>query len=197
MSYYFCEPTDWFDGPLCCRYTAVQFGKLQLPMRIDGASTIVEWHWALGLSTDGQFEVLGAWRDEGPKTAQRTAADLHDRGLERVNALAAEDGLAGAMKACHSRLCEHTVTDLVESGAASSCMRQAIRWTDAAAKRVQERMSRSARKYGPFADHAVAADFLAQAFQRADRDLLADYWERAKPAPFGVTAARRVLLRAA
>jgi len=197
MSYFFWDSTRWFGSALCCRYTVVQFGKLQLPMRIDGMPTTAEWHWALGLFTDGQFQVFGAWRDEGPETAQRIAADLHDRGLERVSALAADVSLVAAMKARHPKLCEHTVTELVESGAVSYRMRQAIRWTGAAAQRLQERMSRAAKKCGPFADHAAAADFLAQTFQRADRDLLADYWERAKPAPFGVSAAPRVLVGAA
>lgn len=197
MSYFFWDSTDWFDSALCCRYTVVQFSKLQVPMRVDGASTIVEWHWALGLFTDGQFQVFGAWRDEGPDTVQRIAADLHDRGLERVHALAADDSLAAAMRTRQSKLCERTVADLVESGAISYRMRQAIRWTDAATQRLQERMSRLVKKYGPFPDHAAAADFLAQAFQRADRDLLADHWERTKPAPYGVSAAPRVLARAA
>jgi hypothetical protein len=197
MTYFFWDSPRWFDGALCGRYTVVQFGNLRLPMRIDGVLTAAEWHWALGLFTDGKFQVLGAWRDEGLATPQRIAADLHDRGLERVKALAADDGLVVAMKTCHPRLCEHTVAELAESGAVSSRMRQAIRWTDTAAKRLQERMWRAAKKHGPFADHSVAAEFLAQAFQRADRHLLADDWERAKPAPFGVTPAPRVLLRAA
>jgi hypothetical protein len=197
MSYFFWDSAYWFGNPLCCRYTVVQFGKLQLPMRIDGVLSISEWHWALGLFTDGQFQVFGAWRDEGPETAQRIAADLHDRGLERVGALAAENRLVAAMKARHPKLCECIVAQLVETGAASYRMRQAIRWTDTAAQRLHERMSRAAKKHGPFADHAAAADFLAQTFQRADRDLLADYWDRAKPAPFGLSAAPRVLVRAA
>lgn len=197
MSYFFWDSTDWFGSTLCCRYTLVQFGKLRLPMRIDEAPTTAEWHWALGLFTDGQFQVLGAWRDEGPETAPRIAEDLHDRGLERVSALAADAGVVTAMKARHPKLCERTVSELVESVAVSYRMRHAIRWTDAATQRLQERMSRAAKKYGPFPDHAAAADFLAQAFQRADRDLLADYWERTKPAPYGVSAAPRVLARAA
>lgn len=197
MTYFFWEPTRWFKSALCCRYTVVQFGKLRVPMRIDGAPAAAEWHWALGLFTDGQFHVLGAWRDESPATAERIAADLHDRGLERVAALAADNNLVAAMKGLSPKTCERTVTELAESGAASSRMRQAIRWTDAAAQHLQERMSRAAKKYGPFADHAAAADFIARAFQRADRALLADYWGRAKPAPYGLSAAPRVLVRTA
>ncbi|MCE4554285.1 hypothetical protein [Pelomonas cellulosilytica] len=197
MNYFFWDSAYWFGSTLCCRYTVVQFGQLKLPTLIDGVLTTAEWHWALGLFTDGQFQVFGAWREEGPETSQRIAGDLHDRGLERVHAVDADESLVAAMKARHPKLCERTVAELVESGAVSYRMRQAIRWTDTAAQRLQERVSRAARKHGPFADHAAAADFLAQAFQRANRDLLADYWERAKPAPYGLSAVPRVLVRAA
>ncbi|MFG6416872.1 transposase [Roseateles sp. DC23W] len=197
MSYRFWESIRWLNSALCCRYTVVQFGMLQLPMRIDGVRVTAEWHWALGLFTDGQFQVLGAWRDEGPDTGQRIAADLHNRGLERVSALAADESVVTAMKAQRPQFCERSVAELVASGSASSRMRQAIRWTDTAAQHLQGRLSRAAKRHGPFADHAGAGDFLAQAFQRADKDLLADYWYRAKPAPYGLSAAPRVLARAA
>ncbi|HEY9107162.1 MAG TPA: hypothetical protein VIN58_10835 [Roseateles sp.] len=196
MSYFFWDSSRWFNSALCCRYVVVQFGKLQVPMRIDNAVFTAEWHWALGLFTDGQFQVFGAWREEGAATAQRIAADLHDRGLERVSALAADDTLVSALKALRPKVCERTVAELVEAGATSSRMRHAIRWTDAAAQRLQERISRAAKNHGPFVDHDAAADFMAQAFQRADRDLLADYWGRAKPAPYGVSAAPALLARA-
>jgi transposase InsO family protein len=188
MSYLFWEPTRWFKGALCCRYTVVQFGKLRIPMRIDGAPATAEWHWALGLFTDGRFQLLGAWRNEGPATAQRIAEDLRDRGLERVAALAADNKLVAAMKGLSPKTYQRTVTELAESGAASSRMRQAIHWTDTAAQHLQERMSRAAKKDGPFVDHAAGADFIARAFQRVDRALLADYWGRAKPAPYGLSA---------
>ncbi|HEY0956264.1 MAG TPA: transposase [Roseateles sp.] len=196
MTYFFWDSTDWFGSTLCCRYTVVQFGKLQLPMRIDGVLTTAEWHWALGLFTDGQFDVLGAWCDEGPAMAQRIAADLHNRGLERVTALAADDGLIAAVRGLGIKVCEHAAAERASS-AASSRMQQAIRRTDTAAQHLQERMSRAVRKHGPFADEAEAADFIAQAFQRAERDLMTDYWGRAKPAPYGLVAAPRVLARAA
>lgn len=197
MSYRSWESTHWFNDALCCRYTVVQLGKLQVPMQIDGTPVTAEWHWALGLFTDGQFQVFGAWRDEGPETAQRIAGDLYKRGLERVSALAADESLVAVVKAQHPKFCERSVAELAESGSASSRMRQAIRWTDTAAQHLQERMSRAAKKHAPFAEHAAAGDFLAQAFQRADRDLLWDYWGRAKPAPYGLSAAPRDLARAA
>jgi hypothetical protein len=197
MTCFFRESSCWFNGALCCRYVAVQFDRLRVPTGTAGVPATVDWYWALGLFTDGQFQVLGAWRDEGPATPQRIAADLSDRGLERIKALAADDSLVAAMKALRPKFCEHTVAELAESGVLSARMRQAIRWTDTATQHLQGRLSRAAVKHGPFADHAAAADFIAQAFQRADRDLLADSCGRAKPAPFGLSAAPRVLARAA
>jgi hypothetical protein len=67
-------------------------------------------------------------------------------------------------------------------------MRRVARWTDAAAQRVQDRMQRVVRSQLPFADDAAAADFIAHAFQRADRDLLRDRRDRKQPAPFGQRA---------
>jgi len=185
MSYFFWDSKRWFGGTLCCRYLVVRFGKLRVPMLKDGTSVASEWHWALGFFTDGQFEVLGAWQDDGAGTAQRIADDLHERGIERIRAIAAEDGLVEAMAGLRPRVGERTTAVLAESSAFGPRMRRAIRWTDAAGQHLQARMSRVAKRQAPFADPAAAADFIAQAFQRADRDLLHDRWDRKHPAPFG------------
>lgn len=188
MSYFFCDSPRWFIGTLCCRYLVVRFGKLRVPMLNAGAPVAADWHWALGFFTDGQFEVLGAWQDEGAMTAQRIAVDLHVRGIERVKAVAAEGAVVEAMGALRPEVSATTTAELAESGAFGPRMRRAIRWTDAAGSHLQGRMSRVARRQVPFADPAAAADFVAQAFQRADRDLLRDRRDRKHPAPFGQRA---------
>jgi hypothetical protein len=188
MSYFFCESTRWFSGTLCCRYLVVRFGKLSVPMLKAGAPIAADWHWALGFFTDGQFEVLGAWQDEGAMTAQHIAVDLHERGIERVKAVAAEGAFIEAMRRLRPEFSGATTAELAESGAFGPRMRRALRWTDAAGLHLQGRMSRVARRQAPFADSAVAADFIAQAFQRADRDLLRDRRDRKHPAPFGQRA---------
>jgi len=200
MSYFFWDSTRWFRGTLCCRYLVVRFGKLHVPMLKDGTAVASEWHWALGFFTDGQFEVLGAWQHDGAGTAQRIADDLHERGIERIRAVAAEDGLVKAMAGLRPRVGGSTTAELAESGAFGPRMRRAIRWTDTAGQHLQARMSRVAKRQLPFVDAAAAADFIAQAFQRADRDLLSDRLGRARctrPASYGASASAAALATAA
>jgi hypothetical protein len=197
MPYFFWDSTRWLSSALCCRYLVVRFGRLRIPMGHEGSSTTAEWHWAFGFFMDGRFEVLGAWRDEGVATPQRIAADLHNRGIERIKAVAADDSLVAAMARLRPKVSRQSMAELAECSAFGPRMRQAIRWTDAAAQRVQDRMQRVARSQSPFADDAAAADFIAQAFQRADRDLLSDRLGRARPAPYGASASAAALVAAA
>lgn len=164
MSYFFWDSSDWFGSTLCCHHTVVQFGKLQLSMRIEGVLTTIDWHWALGLSNSGEFEVLGAWPDDGAEVAQRIAADLHHRGLGRVAVLVADDSLVAAVKGLPSQSRTQTVAELEAAGFASPRLQTAIRWTAATSQRLQERLPRATKKHGPLPDHAAAASFLAQAF---------------------------------
>lgn len=188
MSYFFWETSRWFRGALCCRYLAIRFDRFRIPMRSDGAVSTAEWHWALGFFTDGQCQVLGAWQDEGRGTAQRIASDLHDRGIERVNAIAAQDDLTMAMTCLRPKVCRNTPEELIESGVFGPRMLRVIRWTDVAGQHLQGRMSRAAKRQTPLVDAAAAADFVARHFQRADRALLHDMWERKKPMRYGQAA---------
>ncbi|MBV8503486.1 MAG: hypothetical protein JO006_17435, partial [Paucibacter sp.] len=96
MSRFIWANPQVFAGSLCCRYLVVRFGQLRVPMLNEGSVVASVWHWALGSFTDGQIEVLGAWQDDGAGTAQRIAVDLHERGIERIKAVAAEDVLVAA-----------------------------------------------------------------------------------------------------
>ncbi len=178
MAHHFVDTASWSATPLCVRYLVVRFGRLRVPMLKDGSAAASEWHWALGFFTDGQCEVLDAWPDEGEGTAQRIAMDLHHRGIERLNVVAAEDGLLQAVGILRPKLCRNTTAELIASGALGSRMRRAVQWTEVAGQHLQGRMSRRAKRKGPFVDDAAAADFIAQAFQRVARDLLEDRWER-------------------
>jgi len=188
MTYLTSEANRWFSGTLCCRYVVVRFDRLRVPMLEEGAVVPVHWRWALGCFTGGEFEVLGAWRDDGAGTASRVATDLHDRGLERVGALAADDDLILELAGFRPRVCRNTTAQLIDSGALGSRMRRAVRWTEVAGEHLQTRMSVSARRHGPFVDEPAVAAFMARSFQRAHRDLLADGWDRAHPARFGQAA---------
>jgi len=84
MSYFFWESNRWLGNPLCCRYLGVvRFGRQCVPMRHEESASAAQWHWALGLFTDGWLEVLGA------VTPQRIAAGLHGLGIKRIKSLRA------------------------------------------------------------------------------------------------------------
>lgn len=193
MSYYFRSSDRWFSDPLCCRYLVVRFSKLRVPMKHGRLITMADWHWALGLFIDGGFEVLGAWRDEGVARPDQIAANLHERGLERIKALGGDEGVVAAMGRFRPTASRQTMVELAESGAFGLRMRQAIRWTDTASRQLHTRMQRVAGGQQTLPDDAAAADFIAQAFQRADRDLLNDRWRRVRPAPYGASASATAL----
>jgi hypothetical protein len=185
MPYFFAESDRWFSGALCCRYLVVRFDKLRLPMFKGRDAAASEWHWALGFFTNGQIGVIGAWQDDGAKTPERIADDLHKRGVERIGALAAETAIVGAMADLGPKACKGSATELLESGAFGPRMQRAIRWTDAAGRHLQARLDRVATRQVPFADRAASTDFIARAMQKAERDLLNDCWDRTCPASYG------------
>ncbi len=190
MPYRSWESTHWCNRALCCRYLFGRFDRLRIPMLRDGAVVDESWHWALGFFIDGQFQVLGAWRDEGEGTAQRIAMDLHDRGIEHVRAVAAEDSLLQALEVLQPKVCRNTTAQLLEPDVLTSRMRRAVRWTDLAWGHMQRRLSLAAKREGPFTDPGAVADFLAKAFQRVSRDLLDDRyvgWDK-RSARFGQDA---------
>lgn len=193
MSSHFMNTARWFSGALCCRYLVVRFDRLSVPRAEGGGAA--EWHWALGLFRDGEFEVLGAWREEGVLTPQRVAADLYERGLERVAAVVGCSSVVGGMARFCPKACG-PADELAGSAALGARMRRCVRWSESAGARLQARMQRAVRTRRPIGDEA-AGEFMALAFQRADRDLLRDRWDRRCPAPYGRDAFVASLARAA
>lgn len=197
MPYFFWNSASWLDGALCRRYLVGTFNRIRVSILSGGSLDDSEWHWALGLFTDGQFQVVGAWRAEGAATAGRIAADLHDRGIERIDAVVADGGLVAALQGLNRNVCARTASELAVTGSVSPRMRKAVIWTDAAAQRVQTIISRALKRHGPFVDHDAVADFLAQALQCAERDLLRHCGRSTRPALSGASAAPSMLARAA
>ncbi|MGM9484217.1 hypothetical protein ACS5PN_23690 [Roseateles sp. NT4] len=183
MSFPCWESTRRFNYPLCRRYTVVRFGWLGIPTRNDCAADTHGWHWALGSCADGQSEVLGAWRDEGPATSLLIAADFHDRGLERVDLFVGDDRLVAAMR----RFCTAAVGRLA-STASSRRMRQTAHVTDAVAQLLQERLLRLAPNRRTFGDAAAEATFIERALQRVGREFLDVRWSSIGQTPYGVAA---------
>ncbi len=149
MPYFFCVSQRWSGGTRCSHHQVVRFGKLHVPLLKGGAVMAANWHWALRLFTDGQFEVIGAWPDQGPATGQRIAIDLYNQGMERIKAAAAESSILDALGNDRFRVGRSTTDKLAESGAFGPRTRRAIRWTDAAGQHLQGRLSPRGAAAGP------------------------------------------------
>jgi len=184
----FLESEPWFGGALCCRYLVVRFDKLRLRVLEETVAKTSEWHWALGFFTDGRADVIGAWRDDGGETPERIAANLHERGIERIGAITAEAPIVNAVDSLRPKAGARSAIELVESGTFGPRMQRAIRWTDAVGRHLQARMERVVKRQALFEDRIAASDFIAQAMQRAERDLLLDRWDGSRPAPYGQAA---------
>ncbi|MFG6429805.1 hypothetical protein [Roseateles sp. LYH14W] len=158
----------WFTKPLCCRYVLAEFKTLALPVQRDGVVEQPRWRWALGLFKGDQYELLGAWSAQVP--ALSVAQELHDRGIEHIKAISAEDGVD----------CTSTYPDAVawsasgDAHAASTFgprRRAALQSAAATAERLQASLSRAIKRQAPFADEGAAAAFLMHALENADRQL--------------------------
>ncbi len=90
------EHADWLSRPLCRRYVSVQFKVLHITLRDGGVTGRLDWHWALGMSAEGECEVLGAWRG-GAATVRQIAEDLKARGVEHVRTISAEGAIDWAL----------------------------------------------------------------------------------------------------
>lgn len=160
-----------FGPALCCGYAAACFCALRVPLgegrRVGGLS----WQWALGLASDGGFEVLGLWRGEGDELPRRIAADLNARGVERIDVLLADGGLSDVLAWFRPRLICAAGEGPLDAGGLAPHLQSAILRTGAAAQWLQARLQRSVLRHGPFESDAVAADFIAAALTRAERAL--------------------------
>jgi hypothetical protein len=158
----------WPTKPLCCRYVLAEFKTLDLPVRRDGVVEQSCWRWALGLFKGDQYELLGAWSAQVP--ALSVAHELHERGIEHIKAISAEDGVD----------CTSTYPDTVawsasgDAHAASTFgprRRAALLSATATAERLQASLTRSIKRQAPFADEGTAVAFLMHALENADRQL--------------------------
>jgi len=163
---------SWRSRPLCCRYALVEFKTLDLP--IDGGDAVrhVPWCWALGLFTQDQYEVLGAWPAQA--SSAEVGHDLHQRGIEQIKAITASDG---------TECSEHfpgavTLPRAFESEAAGTPTRAgvfgprrvaALKSAATTADRLQRRVANAIQRRAPFADEAEAVAFLLHALEKADR----------------------------
>lgn len=171
MFHVITEPACVSSKALCCRYLVVHLSKVGVPAVGGQASRSSGWYSALGLASDGGFEVLGLWRGEGDELPQRIAADLNVRGVERIDALLADGGVSDALARFRPRLICAVGEGALGAGGLAPHLQSAVLRTEAAAQWLQARLQRSVLRHGPFESDAVAADFIAAALTRAERAL--------------------------
>ena len=90
------EVQAWQQRPLAPLYPVVFFDALRVPIRDEGAVRSKAVYLALGVTPDGQKDVLGLWiaQTEGAKFWLRVLSELQARGVRDV-LFAVVDGLAG------------------------------------------------------------------------------------------------------
>ena len=175
------ERAGWLSRPLCARYAFAQFRTLDVCVVGDGRA-IERWHWGFGMCAEGQFEVLGAWRAEAA-TARNLVEDLRTRGVGRIRTVSTHD--ANGYAASFAGIVfvdEFLGLDAFDTGAvvsrtgfANGCGdrgRRAILSAVSAAERLHIAFERAIHRRATFARHHAASTFIAQALQRADRDVL-------------------------
>jgi transposase-like protein len=90
------EVREWQNRPLEKSYAIVYLDALRVKSRQDGKSCVKSVYVALGLSFEGQKEVLGLWiaESEGAKFWMSVLAELKNRGVKDI-LIACMDGLSG------------------------------------------------------------------------------------------------------
>lgn len=162
----------WLCRPLCRRYAFAEFNTVRLPVREGDAVRKVSWHWALGLFKPGEYEILGAWPSDAA-AAGYVGQDLHERGVERIGAVAGEDsaGLAVQYPSVATWSPDGDTVGASQGVATNSGPHHHAALLSAAdtAGRLQARLAQAIKRRAPFADEDSAAAFLAQQLQKADR----------------------------
>lgn len=97
------EVTTWQQRPLAPCYPVVFFDALRVKIRDEGAVRSKAVYLALGITPDGQKDVLGLWieQTEGAKFWLRVMTELQARGVQDV-LFAVVDGLRGFPEAIRS-----------------------------------------------------------------------------------------------
>jgi hypothetical protein len=162
----------WLCRALCRRYAFAEFNAVRLPVREGDAVRKVSWHWALGLFKPGEYEILGAWPSDAA-TAGHVGQDLHERGVERIGAVAGEDSADLAVRYPGATTWSQDSDTVDASQGAptnpSPHRHAALRSAADTAERLQTRLAQAIKSRAPFADEDSAAAFLAQQLQKADR----------------------------
>lgn len=162
----------WLSKPLCSRYVFAEFKTLRLPVRDGDAVKDLPLRWALGLFKQNQYEVLGAWSTQ--VWPAHVAEDLHERGIEHIKAISAEDGAGFASQYPDAvswplAVDGHDMPSPTAAHVFGPRRRAALNSAALTAQRLHTTITRAIKRRAPFADEAAAVAFLAQKLQIADR----------------------------
>jgi len=138
--------------PLCERYASVHIGLLTVRERSKGEERIRSIPWALGVTSSGEQDILGAWPQLATdlETVEQVAKDLVLRGVRRIGLLLndAGNGLTSAvLRAYPAAATAYPFCQLQ-----SACLSVAPSWAKA---RLSETLS--ALWHAPTHEAAVAA----------------------------------------
>jgi putative transposase len=98
------EVQQWQSRPLEALYAVVYLDALMVKMRVDGKVETRAVYTALGITLDGQKELLGMWfsSNEGAKFWMQVLTELRNRGVREV-LIFCVDGLKGFPEAIRSQ----------------------------------------------------------------------------------------------
>ncbi|MGM9482939.1 hypothetical protein ACS5PN_17220 [Roseateles sp. NT4] len=172
--YRHAEDSSFLGRPLCTWYACATFKTVRFAIADDRAVRVTGWVWSLGLLEHGQYEVLGVWPAGTAST--RVAQDLRERGVEWIEAIAAESDAdiesllpdaapwpSVAAVSSDDPFNRLSTFDLRHAAALEAAV--------ATAERLQRSVVQAVKRRGCFADEAAAVAFLARTLQNIDRTL--------------------------
>ncbi|RQO61746.1 hypothetical protein DBR47_06255 [Paucibacter sp. KBW04] len=165
---------EWLSRPLCCRYALVHFAALpiQAPALVEESRSPLTW--ALGTLSDGQRELLGAWRCSpmGAPDWRAVFVDLADRGVERIRFVANAD--AGAARLAFPHVVETRLELVRKDGSNIGYSMFARRLVTTSAQEMEAIQGEVVRIVGQRRGSLVSPSwlfFVGQVLQRVDNQL--------------------------
>jgi hypothetical protein len=184
----------WRSIPLCCRYSLVRFERLPTQSEKVDVAPLGTVLWALGVLSDGQFEVLGAWSVPEPSATAWAGVfeDLRARGVERIGAVVGGElgtDTAALRKAYPSAASLGVLPSDAQVSRASTALSQRVtgsqsrppgrmsrhqrlvQASDDASRRIQASAALAIARHGPFHEFEAAQSFAIDKLRQAERKL--------------------------
>jgi hypothetical protein len=159
--------------PLCRRHLLVLFDALPVRVKQEGGEASDRAIlWALGVLTDGQHEVMGAWAEECGPLWPNVLADLVVRGAEQVKLFvsADSDALRSALEGAYPNATVLPAgTEVSAFDALSPRPRRALHASYDTVRQLRFHADRAIGRHGCFASLSSASAFVIDVLARAER----------------------------